>query len=371
MPAPPTAPREGVPSVPSSHLDVPVNPGTTAPPGGGQESRGVSEPHGDAPAHGVPAPDVEVPDALAQAGGLKRWLKPAMNIVAVVFVVVAARDIAKGWQSKAVHLEWGMTLAALVPLLFSCLAQGFAWIALIERMAHRRVPKGPAMSIYLASQLARYTPGKVGLPIVRMQGADRIGVARSVVGVSVLIEMLSWTATGAVAGFALLAVAAPGAGLGWILHFAVPALIASALGLFVLLAVDRRYYPAKIRFLLGAEGAGPAIPLALPLIQTGYWMLVAAHGYLMSLALGAPVNAAVTAMGLYVVSSVAGFVVLAAPAGVGVREGVVATGLKPLVGAAPAAAAAIISRGASLVAEVLVWGVVRVVVGSGAKESSG
>lgn len=312
---------------------------------------------------GLPPTDVEVPDALARAGGLKRWLKPAMNVVAIVFVVVAARDIARGWETKAVHFEFGLAIAALVPLLFSCLAQGFAWIALIERMAHKRVPRGPALSIYLASQLARYTPGKVGLPIVRMQGADRIGVARSIVGVSVLIEMLSWTATGAVAGFALLAAAAPGAGLGWILRFAVPALVASALGLFVLLAVDRRYYPNKVRFLLGAEGKGPAIPLALPLIQLGYWLLVAAHGYLMSLALGAPQNAAVTAMGLYVVSSVLGFVVLAAPAGVGVREGVVATGLKPLVGAAPAAAAAIISRGASLVAEVLVWGVVKAVVG--------
>jgi hypothetical protein len=313
-------------------------------------------------ANAVPTPEVEVPDALAQAGGLKRWLKPGMNLVAIAFVLVAARGIAKDWQSKSVHLTWGLTLAALVPLLFSCLAQGFAWIALIERMAHRKVPRGPAMSIYLASQLARYTPGKVGLPIVRMQGAERIGVPRSIVGVSVLIEMLSWTATGAVSGFALLAVAAPGAGLDWILRFAVPALVASALGLLVLLAVDRQRYPAKVRFLLGAEGAGPVIPLALPLIQFGYWLLVAAHGYLMSLALGAPVNAAVTAMGLYVISSVAGFVVLAAPAGVGVREGVVATGLKPLVGAAPAAAAAIISRGASLVAEVLIWAVVRVLV---------
>lgn len=317
----------------------------------------------------MPAPEtVEVPDALAQAGGFKRWLKPAMNVVAVVFVAIAARDIAKGWQNKAVHLEWDLAAAALVPLLFSCLAQGFAWIALIERMAHRRVPKGPALSIYLASQLARYTPGKVGLPIVRMQGAERIGVARSIVGVSVLIEVISWTATGAVVGFALLALAAPDAGPGWLREFAIPALVASALGLLILLAVDRRHYPAKVRFLLGAEGAGPPIPVALPLIQMGYWLLVAAHGYLMSLALGAPRNAAVTAMGLYVVSSVAGFVVLAAPAGVGVREGVIATGLKPLIGAAPAAAAAIISRGASLVAELSVWAVVRSVVGRGSKQ---
>jgi uncharacterized membrane protein YbhN (UPF0104 family) len=314
-------------------------------------------------------PEVVVPDALAQAGGLKRWLKPAMNVVAVVFVVLAARSIAKDWHANAVHISPAWAFAALVPLFFSCFAQAFAWIALIQRMAHRRVPRGLALANYFASQLMRYTPGKVGLPLKRMEGADGLGVPRTVAGVSVVVEMLSWTATGAVVGFALVALAAPAAGLEWVMRFAVPALAASALGLLVLLAVDRKLYPAKVRFLVGAEGAGPVIPYQLPLIQTGYWGLVAVHGYLMSLALGAPQGAAGTAMGLYVLSSVMGFVVLAAPAGVGVREGMITLGLKPLVGAAPAAAAAIISRAASLVAEVLVWAAVKAAVRDGRKQS--
>jgi hypothetical protein len=318
----------------------------------------------------APSPEVDVPDALERAGGLKRWLKPAMNVVGIVFVVLAALSMAKDWRAKAVHVSPGWALAALVPFFFSCFAQAFAWIALIERMAHRRVPRGLAFSNYLASQLMRYTPGKVGLPLKRMEGADRLGVPRALAGVSVLIEMVSWTATGAVVGFALVALAAPAAGLEWVMRFAVPALAASALGLLVLLAVDRKVYPAKIRFLLGAEGAGPVIPYQLPLIQTGYWGLVAVHGYLMSIALGAPVNAAVTAMGLYVLSSVMGFVVLAAPAGLGIRESIISLGLKPLVGAAPAAAAALISRAASFIAEVLVWVVVKAVVREGRPAST-
>ncbi len=323
-----------------------------------------------APRDGAPrSPEVDVPEALQRTGGLKRWLKPAMNVVAVAFVVLTARSIAKDWSANAVHIAPWWALAALVPFFFSCFAQAFAWIALIERMAHRRVPRGLALSNYLASQLMRYTPGKVGLPIKRMEGADRLGVPRAVAGVSVLVEMLSWTATGAVVGFALVAFAAPAAGLEWVMRFAVPALVASALGLLVLLAVDRKVYPAKIRFLLGADGAGPVVPYQLPLIQTGYWGLVAVHGYLMSIALGAPHNAAVTAMGLYVLSSVMGFVVLAAPAGVGVREGIITLGLKPFVGAAPATAAAIISRAASFIAEVLVWAVVKAVVRDGRSAS--
>jgi uncharacterized membrane protein YbhN (UPF0104 family) len=193
-----------------------------------------------------------------------------------------------------------------------------------------------------------------------MQGAERIGAARSLIGMSVLVEMLSWTGTGAVVGFALLTLAAPSSGLGGLLgKLALPGFVASVLGLLVLLLLDRGHFPAKVRALVAPDGSGPAVPVSLPLIQIGYWGLVAVHGYLMSHALGASEASSVTAMGFYVVSQVAGFVVLAAPAGLGVREAVIIAGLSPSVGAGGAAAAALISRVASLVADVLVWATVR------------
>jgi len=322
----------------------------------------------------VNRPDVEVPDAVTRAGGLKRWLRPIMNLVGVAFVVLAARDIARRWHETSVHLAPGATVVACLPLLVSCFVQGFAWIALVERMAQKRVPRALALSNYLLSQLYRYTPGKVGLPIVRMDGAPRLGLSRSLVGVSVLVESLSWTGTGAVVGFAFLALEAPDAGLGALLgKLALPAFAASALGLFVLLVVDRKSYPAKIRALVAPDGTGPVAPALLPLVQIVYWGFVAVHGYLMSLALGAPESSAVTAMGFYVVSQVAGFVVLAAPAGLGVREAIIVTGLSPSVGVAGALGAAVVSRGASLIAEVLVWLGVRWAArqaGNGASRSS-
>jgi hypothetical protein len=301
------------------------------------------------------APD-KAPDALAQAGGLKRWLRPVMNLAAVVFVVLAARDLATKWQGSHVTLSPLPALVACVPLVLSCFAQGIGWMLLVERMAHRRVPRGAAMALYFKSQLARYTPGKVGLPLVRMEGAPRLGLTRSLVGVSVLVETLSWTASGAVVGFALLAMAAPNAGLAGLLGRLAPALfVGAALGALVLLLVDRRAYPDKVRALLAPEGEGPIVPAGLPLAQLVFWGLVAVHGYAMSLALGAPPEASFTAMGFYVIAQVAGFVVLAAPAGLGVREAVLVTGLSPSVGAAGAIGAAVISRGFSLVAEVVVW----------------
>lgn len=301
-------------------------------------------------------PDVGAPDALAQAGGLKRWARPVMNLLAVAFVAVAARDLVTKWEDSKVELSPGPAVLACIPLVLSCFAQALGWILLIERMAEKRVRRGPALALYLKSQLARYTPGKVGLPIVRMEGAPRLELGRSLVGVSVLVEMLSWTASGAVVGFALLAVAAPSVGFAGLLgKLAVPLFVGAALGVMLLLLVDRSVYPAKVRSLLAPEGSGPIVPPGLPLAHLGYWGLVAVHGYMMSLALGAPQDAAVTAMGFYVIAQVAGFVVLAAPAGLGVREAVLVTGLSPAVGVAGALGAAVISRALSLVAELVVW----------------
>jgi hypothetical protein len=161
-------------------------------------------------------------------------------------------------------------------------------------------------------------------------------------------------------GFAFLVLEAPSAGLGGLLgKLALPAFTAAALGLLLLMLVDRKVLPAKVRSLVAPEGTGPVVPVLLPVIQIVYWSFVAVHGYLMSIALGSSQSGAVTAMGFYVVSQVAGFVVLAAPAGLGVREAVLVTGLSPSVGVGGALGAAVVSRAASLVAEVLVWGGVK------------
>jgi glycosyltransferase 2 family protein len=299
-------------------------------------------------------------DAVGEAGRLKKWVKPAMNLLAAAFVVLAARDVILRWGETRVTLSPGLAVVAFIPLFLSCIVQGIAWILLAEKMSAKKVPRLHAMSLYLASQLARYTPGKIGLPLVRMEGARRIGLTRTLVGVSILVESLAWTATGAVLGFLLLALTVPDAGLGAVLgKLALPGFGLSTLGLGVFMLVDRSRYPGKVRSLLAPGGKGPVIPLAVPLVQLGYWALVAVHGYLMSRALGASFDSGMTSMGFYVVASVAGFVVLAAPAGLGVREAVLLAGLTPSVGASGALGAAFISRAASLVADILIWVVVR------------
>jgi len=292
--------------------------------------------------------------ALGGAKRLKRWLRPVMWLITGVFVVLTAIDLVKRWDGRSLSVNWGLLFASLLPVLAASLLQALAWIQLIERMAQRPVPRGPALSLYFDSQLARYTPGKVGLPLVRMEGAPRLGVARRVVGLSVLIEMLAWTATGALSGFALLfAAGAPAEGLGALAgQLAVPLLVISAGGALLLVALDRKHLPAKLREKLGFEGTGPIAPLGLPLIQLVYWAAWGLHGYLLALALGASSAGAAVTMGFSPLANVLGFVALMAPAGVGVREAVLLAGLGPVIGGPAAVSAAVLSRVLSLVADV-------------------
>ncbi|HET9955410.1 MAG TPA: hypothetical protein VFQ61_12935, partial [Polyangiaceae bacterium] len=135
-------------------------------------------------------------------------------------------------------------------------------------------------------------------------------------------------------------------------NLAVPLLGLSLAGALVLVSVDRRRIPRKLRDALGLEGVGPLVPLRLPFFQVLYWGTWAAHGYLLAIALGAPPREALSTAGFSPLANVLGFAALLAPAGVGVREAVLMAGLGPVLGAPGAIAAAVLSRVVSLAVDV-------------------
>lgn len=306
-------------------------------------------------------PKADGEDAVGGAQRLKRWLRPVMLVITALFVLWTAFDLSQRWESRRISVDFGLLTLSLLPVLVGALLQGVAWLLLVERMAHKRVPRITAFSLYFESQLARYTPGKVGLPLVRMEGAPSLGLSRRLVGLSVLLEMLSWTATGAAVGFLLLAVAgAPSEGIGGLAgSLSTPLLIASLTAALALVAIDRRRIPEKLRTTLGFEGRGPLAPVRLPALQLLYWLTWAAHGYFLARALGASSTGALATMGFSPLANVLGFAALAAPAGVGVREAVLLAGLSPVLGGPGAIGAAVLSRVVSLVADVATWLVAR------------
>lgn len=307
------------------------------------------------------------PDQKSQPGNgldqLKRTLRPVLMLLALAFVAWTGFQLVRRWDGRAVSLEPGLVAAALLPVVVSGLFQALAWILLVERMAGARTPRLAAFSLYLDSQLARYTPGKVGLPLVRMEGAPRLGLGRGLVGVSVLIETLSWLGTGAALGFLVLSVVSvPATGLLRLVgQLALPLLGLSLLAVLALVTVDRRRYPDRLSRLLGSDRTGPYAPPLILLVHFAYWACWVLHGYLLARAFGALSEPALGAMGFCPLANVLGFAALAAPAGVGVREAVLISGFSPGLGAAAALSVALVSRAESLASDVGLWLLVRLV----------
>jgi hypothetical protein len=305
----------------------------------------------------MPEPEAGTSGAQGGAQRLKALLRPIMGVLAVVFVVAAIWDLKRRWRPGVIQVDYGMAALSMLPLALGCVLLGLGWIWLLSRLSGVKIPILPGMALHLESQAARYTPGKVGLPLVRMLGAAKLGTTSRIAGSSVFIEVLCFVATGGVTGLLVLVLSGDmlkrvTEALG---RFGLLVLLGFVVALGVLLLLDRRYLPRKMRELLQLDGNGPLVPPALPLIHAVYWLTWAAHGYFTSRAVHAPVDVSLGSMGFYVLAPVMGFLALAAPGGLGVREAVLSIALSAATGPAAALYAALLSRGTSVIVDFGVW----------------
>lgn len=314
--------------------------------------------------HAPGAPSATEPtQGVAPSGAmrLKAAARPVLGVLAVVFVALSIWDLFRRWRPGVVKVDWSLAAWSMLPLALGCVLLGLGWIWLLSRMSGSRVPLLAGMAVHLESQAARYTPGKVGLPLVRMLAAERLGTTSRIAGSSVLIEVLCFVATGGVMGPIVLWLSGDmSSRLGEALGALGPFVLAGfVIALALLLVVDRRRLPEKLRSLLELDGAGPLVPLALPVFHALYWLTWAFHGYLTSRAVHASVEVSLGSMGFYILAPVMGFLALVAPGGLGVREAVLSIALSAATGPAAALYAALLSRGTSVVVDFLTWMVFR------------
>ncbi|MDC0683907.1 lysylphosphatidylglycerol synthase domain-containing protein [Sorangium atrum] len=304
------------------------------------------------PARDPPGPPQGIGGPLAR---VRTTLRPVMVVAVALFIGLAARDLARKWESgEPVDVRPAFVALAVLPLALGVVVLGLAWAFVLEELTGRPIPRWPAIALHIESQAARYIPGKLGVPLVRMLGAPRIGTTSAVVASSFAVEFASFVAVGAMVGFGLLAAggeqfAGASALIG---RWKLPLLVALGAVLVALMTVDRARAPERVRKLLAAEGRGPLMPVRLPLVHAAYWLTWAAHGACAALAVGATPGAALGGSGLFVLAPVAGFLAMATPGGIGVREALLSVGLAPAVGPAAALGAAVISRATSLAVDV-------------------
>lgn len=301
------------------------------------------------------------PERGAELTKIRRLLRVVLGTASAVFVAYACWELVGRWESGKVKLDLALLLASLVPLGLGTVILALGWKWLLERMISRPVPAGPAVALHLESQLARYMPGKVGMPLVRIAGAERLGASAGAVGSSVFVELLPFLSVGGAVGFLCLWLGSSHArgALEIVGRWGVFGLAGFGAATLVLVVVDRKRYPSAALRLLRAEGDAALVPARVPAAHFAYWLTWALHGYLASRAVGVTHSAAIAGAGLYVLAPIAGFLAFLAPSGIGVREAVLSLGLAPTLGPAPAVAAAIVSRLSSIAVDVLAWAAAR------------
>ncbi len=279
-----------------------------------------------------------------------RWLTIFRWVVTVAVVVLAGRELVRGWdQLRSQPVSWAvrplLLLASVlvVWLMYALLVQ--AWRVMLRGWA-QELGWWRSVRIWTVSSLGKYIPGKVWAIAGMALMAQRAGVkAWAATASAVVLQALavgSGAAVTGVAGTAELEATAP-----WT-RLALWGLIAAAvLGLALLLwppATRRLFRLARVEVPAGSSpGAGAAaFGLAANIVAwcgygLGLWLL--AHGLLHVPELGIGHS-----IGAFTASYVAGLLALPAPGGIGVREFVFYAMLDGVVGPANAVALAIASR---------------------------
>lgn len=292
---------------------------------------------------------------------MKRIIRLVFAVFAAVFVFLVIKDMSSKFKGIDTPIAWPWVVLAIVPTLFAVLLQYEAWRALLINWSARPIPRLLSLRIYVDGQIARYTPGKVGLPAVRVAGAPLLGVSPQIMIATLLVEVLSWAACGTILGGLIIYSQANRISTTQVVGQFFGLLgVASTCGLVLLVLVPRTVWPRALVHLLSAQGTGPLVPWRVPLLQLAHFLASALGGLCLVVALGGSLTAGVYLGAVLCVAIVAGFLALLAPAGVGVREAMIAVFAEPVLGVGGAVALGLLARGVSLSSELGLFVLLRV-----------
>lgn len=269
-----------------------------------------------------------------------RW----WDVARIAFVVLA---VGFGWWwlrgrwpevvESLAAVGVGRTLLALVVVVAGLLLTGVVWADLLAAYGFS-VPRLTSMSVFFVGQIGKYIPGSVWSFGAQARMATRYDVpARTTVATGLVF--LWWSVVTAVLA----------AGVGLLAGLPVYSLPSWLGGVAVVLALVALTPPVTSRlagWLAGTPRPTHAMSLGVRLtaLMCISWLL-----YGVALALVVPGGTAswgdlLRATGAFALAYAVGVVVVIAPAGIGAREVVLVALLATVVGAGPAAAAALLSR---------------------------
>lgn len=282
-------------------------------------------------------------------GTLKAWairaVQLALTVVVTWFIVDRVGfglDDLRALDPSVWTPTPGLFLLSCVLLFGGYAGSAWIWGRIVVDLGGPSIPAPQVVRIFMVANLGRYVPGKVwqiaglavlarraGVPGTTATAAAVVGqgvalVAASAVGLGALFAgPPEWRAVSALGGGAL----AAGVGIGLL-----PPVFDRVVGLWFRLA--RQEAPASLH-------SGHAVRwLGLYLVN---WIVYAASFWVLAESLGlsaGPIPVAAS----FAAAWVLGYVMIFAPAGVGVREGFLVALLTPHLGPAPSGALAVVAR---------------------------
>jgi uncharacterized membrane protein YbhN (UPF0104 family) len=275
-----------------------------------------------------------------QRSGLRRILsRPALQtLYFVLLLALAAYYFFRGQSNLPAlfdRLDWGLVLLSGLTLVAATLFYVFIQFTIYRGMGVRLTFR-QVFSIVCPAQLGKYVPGKVLLPGNYYLLSRQAGVDLRDIGGSFLISTALWIVAAVLCSLTAFSALSPAMRVGAVLLAALllVAIHPRALGLMfgILAQLLRR---------LGREVTADSLDEALSLSYSFYlrtlvlyliaWILVGAELFLLLAALQ-PVELAIfpTSLAAGAIGTVAGFLALFAPGGLGIREGLGAVLLSPV-----------------------------------------
>ncbi|MEO5746304.1 MAG: lysylphosphatidylglycerol synthase domain-containing protein [Terracoccus sp.] len=289
----------------------------------------------------------------------KRLLDVVRVVIAVLVLLAVVIAVWRNWSEVSAHLREvpastlaGAFVLALLAPIFSLLG----WRVLLADLG-TRLPLPAGASVFFVGQLGKYLPGSVWSVMAQADLGSRLGVPRRRMGIVGLLSILLSVLTGAIVGVPALPLLLARSGEVRSLWWFAPALVLLLLlwprllnwGIALVLRLLRREP-------LEHSLTTPAIALTslwfvLAWLSAGMSILVLAH----AMSPQTPVrDLLVTSICGFALASAIGMFSVIVPAGVGVRDGVLAVLLGALMPFPAAFAIVVISRFFTVIADVVV-----------------
>jgi uncharacterized membrane protein YbhN (UPF0104 family) len=115
----------------------------------------------------------------------------------------AWRDVGIAQLRAAIEVDWRWSALALLGFACVVLTSATAWFWLLRRLD----PAGLPLQLYGAycfSEMGKYVPGKVMLLLMRLERAERLGVAHLATTLSTIMENAAYMVSGAAVGIVVL-----------------------------------------------------------------------------------------------------------------------------------------------------------------------